>query len=97
MSGRESASQELFSSKETADQTPQVSFQETAVHQEEQEPAQEQGELVPEDQNVFQETPDEEQSDIALVENAYLYLTKGAYPDGATKNEKEVSDERQNG
>jgi hypothetical protein len=66
----------------------QVSFQETAVHQEEQEPAQEQGAMVPEDQNVFQEAPDEEQSDIALVENAYLYLTKGAYPDGATKNEK---------
>ena len=35
-----------------------------------------------------QETPDDEQSDIVLVERAYLYLTKGAYPEGATKNEK---------
>ena len=34
------------------------------------------------------ETSDDEQSDIALVERAYLYLTKGAYPEGATKNEK---------
>ena len=39
-----------------------------------------------------QDTPDDKQSTsyIALVERAYLYLTKGAYPEGATKNEKEV-------
>ena len=75
--------------------------QETAVDQEEPESsASDQEEAVPnlEDQNgrvshefetsTSQKTPDDKQSDIVLVERAYLYLTKGAYPEGATKNEK---------
>ena len=89
--------------EETADQTQESSSHTSlSSDQEEQESAasgQQQGETVP-DQNgrvshelqaensIPQETPDDEQCDIALVERAYAYLTKGAYPEGATKNEK---------
>ena len=31
---------------------------------------------------------DDEESDIVLVEKAYLYITKGTYPENATKNDK---------
>ena len=31
---------------------------------------------------------DDEEGDIVLVEKAYLYITKGNYPEGTTKNEK---------
>ena len=34
------------------------------------------------------EATDVGQSDIALVEKAYVYLTKGTYPEGANKNDK---------
>ena len=90
--------------EKTADQTQEESSHASlSSDQEEQESAasgQGQGETVP-DQNgrvshelqaenpmIPQETPDDDQCDIALVERAYTYLTKGAYPEGATKNEK---------
>ena len=95
------SSRELFTSEsEIADHTQQessTSSQQISLQQEDQEssPA-DQGGAIPDqkDQNVQVqsaiplETPDEEQSDIVLVERAYLYLTKGTYPEGVTKNEK---------
>ena len=34
------------------------------------------------------ETQNDEENDVVLVEKAYLYLTDGSYPEGATKNDK---------
>ena len=41
------------------------------------------------------EFPNKEESDIALVEKAYLYITTGKYPEGVTKNEKRTLDGKQ--
>ena len=34
------------------------------------------------------ETQNDEENDVVLVEKAYLYLTDGSYPEGAIKNDK---------
>ena len=78
----------------TAEQTHQETTAAEETHQEQQETTadethQEQHQSQVKCPNQAPQEPvDDEQCEIALVEKAYLYLTKATYPEGTSKNEK---------